>query len=60
MDFFIPIIDKMHLGWAHTFLKHGWFAHAHVQAQAHAQAHSQAHAHAQVDFIYYRAIVALT
>ena len=43
-----PIIDKIHLGWAQTFLKHGWFAHAHVQAQAHAhaQAHSQAHAHA--------------
>ena len=41
-----PIIDKIHLGWAQTFLKHGWFAHVQAQAHAHAQAHSQAHAHA--------------
>ena len=48
-----PIIDKIHLGWAQTFLKHGWFAHAHVQAQAHAhaQAHSQAHAHPYTQYL---------
>ena len=45
------MIDKIHLGWAHTFLKHGWFAHAHVQAHAHAQAHSQAHAHPYTQYL---------
>ena len=46
----VPRGEEIHLGWGQTFLKHGWFAHAHahVQAQAHAHAHpySQAQAHA--------------
>ena len=48
-----PTTDKVHLGWDQTFLKHGWFSHAHVQAQAHAHPYSQAqdHTHAYTQYL---------